>query len=75
FGKRAVQSKNKARRLQLDMSQIKDYTAFMPDVRDLPENLNEQAFKQQYKSIYSAEYQNMLKEIDQRISRLIIYRQ
>ncbi|MEO1881586.1 MAG: hypothetical protein ABGX37_07735, partial [Methylococcales bacterium] len=42
FGKRAVQSKNKARRLQLDMSQIKDYTAFMPDVRDLPENLNEQ---------------------------------
>lgn len=75
FGKRAVQSKNKARRLQLDMSQIKDYTAFMPDVRDLPENLNEQTFKQQYGSIYSAEYQNMLKEIDQRISRLIIYRQ
>ncbi len=57
------------------MSQIKDYTAFMPDVRDLPENLNEQTFKQQYGSIYSAEYQNMLKEIDQRISRLIIYRQ
>lgn len=74
FGTRAIQSKNKARQLQSDMSTIRDYTAFMPDVRDLPENLTEQAFKQQFDSIYSVNYQNILKKIDQRIAELKIYR-
>ncbi|KAF3983051.1 MAG: hypothetical protein HFP81_08740 [Methylococcales symbiont of Hymedesmia sp. n. MRB-2018] len=75
FGKMAAtRSKNKARRLQLAMSKIKDYSAFMPDVRDLPENLSEKDFKRDFESIYSVKYQNMLKAIDQRISALIIYR-
>ncbi len=74
FGKTAIESKAQARRLQQRMSVIKDYTAFMPDVRDLPENLSEQAFKRQFQSVYSVNYQKMLKKIDQRIDGLPIYR-
>jgi uncharacterized protein YfiM (DUF2279 family) len=76
FGLRAAaRSKNKARRLQLDMSKAKDYSAFMPNVSDLPENLSENDFKRDFESIYSAKYQNMLKKIDQRIAALIIHRE
>lgn len=73
FGTTAVASPAKARRLQKRMFNIKDYTAFMPEVRDLPENMSHTIFNQQYESIYSAKYQNMLKMIDQRIAQLVIY--
>ena len=73
FGKTAVKSEKKARKLQKRMANIKDYTAFMPEVRDLPENMNDMAFKQTYRSIYSSKYQRMLKKIDRRISDLAIY--
>lgn len=74
FGKFAVQSKTKARVLQKRMMIIKDYTAFMPDVRDLPENMSEAEFIKEYESVYSPRYQAMLKKIDKRISNLSIYR-
>jgi hypothetical protein len=73
FGKTAVKSEKKARKLQKRMANIKHYTAFMPEVRDLPENMNDMAFKQTYRSIYSSKYQRMLKKIDRRISDLAIY--
>lgn len=73
LGKTAVFSSVQARQLQLNMAAIKSYRAFMPEVRDLPENMNEKQFKQRFESIYSARYQNMLKKIDQRISKLAIY--
>ncbi|NOR68354.1 MAG: hypothetical protein GQ532_01440, partial [Methylomarinum sp.] len=73
FGKTAIASPTEARKLQKRMFNIKDYTAFMPEVRDLPENMSHTVFKQQYDSIYSAKYQNMLKKIDQRIAQLVIY--
>ena len=73
FGKTAIASPTEARKLQKRMFNIKDYTAFMPEVRDLPENMSHTLFKQQYESIYSAKYQNMLKKIDQRIAQLVIY--
>lgn len=73
FGKTAVASESKARTLQKRMLQIKDYTAFMPDVRDLPENMDESAFKQEFESVYSVDFQNILEKIDQRISALPIY--
>jgi hypothetical protein len=75
FGKTAVSSPGQARELQYKMANIKDYTAFMPDVRDLPENMNEEKFKQQFESVYSTTYQNMLKKIDLRVSKLTIYDQ
>ncbi len=73
FGKFAVSTRGRAKLLQKRMMNIKDYTAFMPDVTDLPENMDESEFKQKYESIYSAKYQKMLKKIDRRISSLAIY--
>ena len=73
FGRTAVESEEQARKLQKRMSSIKDYTAFMPEVRDLPENMNDTVFKEKYKSTYSSKYQRMLKRIDLRISELAIY--
>lgn len=73
FGQLAVSSPENARRLQQKMSEIKDYTAFMPDVRDLPENLDHSAFKKTYGTVYSTKYQDMLMVIDNRIDQLEIY--
>lgn len=74
FGQTATASVQSARKLQKAMSDIKNYRAFMPEVRDLPERMNHQEFKQRYGSIYSSTYQNMLKIIDDRIATLPIYR-
>jgi len=73
FGQTATASASKARELQKRMANIKDYTAFMPEVRDLPESMNSTVFKQKFESVYSAKYQAMLKKIDLRISKLNIY--
>lgn len=73
FGKMAISSPAKARRLQQIISNIKDYTSFMPDVRDLPENMSDKEFKNKFESVSSVKYKNMLKKIDSRISSLPIY--
>ncbi len=73
FGKKAVADPAQARELQAYIANISDYKAFMPDVRDLPENMDANTFKKEYESIYSAKYQNMLKIIDQRIAKLPLY--
>ncbi len=73
FGQTATVSASKARELQKRMANIKDYTAFMPEVRDLPESMNSTVFKQKFESVYSAKYQAMLTKIDLRISKLNIY--
>ncbi len=75
FGQYATSSSQNARRLQKAMHNIVDYRAFMPDVRDLPERLSHTVFKRRYRSVYSAEYQHMLKRIDLRIAALPIYQQ
>lgn len=75
FGQLAVSSPENARKLQQAMADIKDYTSFMPDVRDLPENLDRSAFKKTYGSVYSPEYQEMLMVIDSRIDELSIYQE
>lgn len=73
FGKMATSSPTKARELQKNISNIKDYTSFMPEVRDLPENMSDIEFKNKFESVSSIKYQNMLKKIDKRISSLLIY--
>lgn len=73
FGKMATSSPENALKLQHAMANLKDYTAFMPEVRDLPENMNNKAFKNKFGSIYSPAYQNLLKKIDTRISACPIY--
>lgn len=73
FGEMATSSPENARRMQKVMSQIKDYSDFMPDPRDLPEHMNEADFKQRFESINSPVYQEISKQIDARISATPIY--
>jgi len=73
FGEIATFSPESARRMQKAMSGIKDYSDFMPDPRDLPEHMNEADFKQRFESTNSPVYQEILKQIDARISAMPIY--
>ena len=75
FGELATATPESARIMQKAMSEIVDYTAFMPEVRDLPENMHAAEFKLKYHSIYSHEYQKILEQIDQRIAACSIYRE
>ena len=45
----------------------------MPEVRDLPENMDKEEFKAQFDSVYSPTYQGLLKKIDTRISSCSVY--
>lgn len=74
FGEIATSSPEKAHQIQKMMSQIKDYSDFMPDPRDLPEHINEVEFKQRYQSIDSPTYKELSKQIDARIATMPIYK-
>jgi len=74
FGEVATASPESARKLQLVMSNIKDYTDFMPDPRDLPEKMNEADFKSRYGSVNSDAYQALSKTIDARIAEIPLYK-
>lgn len=73
FGEIAVSNAGNARKLQLAMAGIKDYSAFMPDITDLPEHMDEQTFKHKFTSIDSPETQALIAEIDARIDRCPIF--
>lgn len=74
FGEVATASPESARKLQLAMTRIKDYTDFMPDPRDLPEKMNEADFKSRYGSINSETYLELSKKIDARIAAIPLYK-
>jgi hypothetical protein len=73
FGEMATSSPESARKIQKAMSEIKDYSDFMPDPRDLPEHMDEAEFKQRYQSIDSPAYREVSKLIDARIAETPIY--
>lgn len=73
FGEMATSSPESARRIQKAMSQVKNYTDFMPDPRDLPEKMSEADFKSRFGSIQSPAYQEISKLIDARIAAAPIY--
>ena len=73
FGDIATSSPENARKIQKAMSGIKDYTAFMPDVRDLPENIEIKELLKQYQSFDSETSQRVLKLIDDRIAASSVY--
>ncbi|MDQ7091918.1 MAG: hypothetical protein Q9M50_15010 [Methylococcales bacterium] len=73
FGKTATENPQSARQLQKKMAIIANYRAFMPEVRDLPENISHDAFNTTFGSIESPAYQLMVKKIDDRIAALSIY--
>ncbi len=73
FGEMATSSPENARKMQKAMSEIKDYSDFMPDPRDLPEHMNEADFKRRFESTNSPVYQEISKQIDERVSATPIY--
>ncbi|MGZ8162221.1 MAG: hypothetical protein ACXWTK_03775 [Methylobacter sp.] len=73
FGEMATSSPESARKIQKAMSQVKDYSDFMPDPRDLPEKMSEADFKNRFGSIESPAYQEISKLIDARIAAAPIY--
>ena len=73
FGEMATSSPENARKIQKAMSEINDYSDFMPDPRDLPEHMDEAEFKQRYQSIDSPAYHEVTKLIDARIAETPIY--
>lgn len=74
FGKRAIASPQQARQLQQVLSEAKDYTAIIPDPQDLPEHMDEQAFKARFGDTESSAYQDIINDIDKRIDGLPLYR-
>lgn len=75
FGEYAIASPEQAQQLQKAMAVVQDYHDFMPDPTDLPEHMNEEAFKQRYQSTQSDVYLQALKQIDEKIAGMAIYRQ
>ena len=73
FGEMATSSPENARKLQKKISEIKDYTDFMPDPSDLPEHMDNIEFKQRFESVDSVVYQELSKKIDERIVATPIY--
>ena len=73
FGEMATSSPEGARKLQKKISEIKDYTDFMPDPSGLLEHMDDAEFKQRYESVDSPVYQELSKQIDERIAATPIY--
>lgn len=73
FGKLAVHSANKAKKVQGILSQSAEESRFMPTVKDLPENLAQDEFTDRYKDIESPEFQAMKTQIEARIMARPLY--
>ncbi|MGX2029514.1 hypothetical protein [Methylocaldum gracile] len=73
FGKTAVRSEEKARRVQNILSQSADESLFMPNIKDLPENLSPADFAQRFKDIQSPEFNALKQQIEERILACSLY--
>lgn len=73
FGKLATSDPKRARQLQERMANIKHYSDIIPEMLDLPEHMDDTAFKARFQKPGSAQYQAMIEEIERRIERLAIY--
>ncbi|GHE98091.1 hypothetical protein [Thalassotalea profundi] len=69
----ATFSSEKAIKAQNILAQITDET-LLPIIDGLPENLSSQRFEAKYKAIYTQEYRALLIDIDQRLSKLDLYK-
>lgn len=73
LGEMATSSPQTARKIQMAMANIKDYSAFMPDVSDLPENIDDKEFKHKFESVSNPAFQQILAQIDARIAASPVY--
>ena len=71
FGLLAVQSPVKLQALMVPSLQERD---FMPDVADLPEFMREADFTQRYGGVGAPGYLAMMKDIEGRLNRLVVFR-
>jgi hypothetical protein len=73
FGQMATASPKQARQLQQLLANNKDYASIIPNVQDLPEQMDEDTFKQRYSEVGSPAYQAVIEQIEARIKQLAIY--
>ncbi len=74
FGELATTSDNGAQKVQRQFTAGLRESDFMPEVKDLPEYLQEIEFKRRYGGIGSQAYIKMTNEIERRIAALPLYR-
>jgi hypothetical protein len=74
FSQVAIASLQRARQLQLTMAATQNDSAFIPKLDDFPENMGTKSFSLRFGSVYSAEYETVVAEIDRRIAALPIYK-
>lgn len=74
FGQLATVSPESAQWIQKVMSEAKDYTVFIPDPQGLQEKMDQQSFKEQYGSVDSKAFKDVISDIEHRIYALDIYR-
>lgn len=73
FGKTAISSDETARRVQDILSQSTDESAFMPNTKDLPENLTAEDFARLYGDTDSPQFLELKKKIEDRIAACKLY--
>ncbi|QSA96771.1 hypothetical protein [Methylococcus sp. EFPC2] len=73
FGKVAVRSADEARRVQSLLKAGTDESVFMPSIKDLPENLDADAFAQRYGTIESEPFLALKQQIETRITACPLY--
>ena len=73
FGQLAIASPKQARELQRQLSEAKDYTAIIPNIQGLPEQMDEPTFNSRFGNTGSQPYRDMIAEIDKRIADLPLY--
>jgi uncharacterized protein YfiM (DUF2279 family) len=73
FGHLAVASEQSARLLQQSLSQDAADAAIMPNVRDLPENLDAAAFAERYQAVGSPAFRAVAQDIARRLDGMALY--
>lgn len=73
FGERATQSDTSARAQQRKLANGASDTDLLPNVADLPEDLQEAEFKRRFGGVGAPAYQKVMDDIERRIAALPLY--
>ncbi|TAN46796.1 MAG: hypothetical protein EPN21_19495 [Methylococcaceae bacterium] len=73
FGQLAVAGEKSARRLQKRLSRNAEDSVIMPQVRDLPENLDAETFASRYVAVGSPAFAEVERDIAQRLDAMGLY--
>jgi len=70
----ATRSNHSALLVQKRLANIKNESAIIPTIANLPEGITQQAFKQHYQNVQSENYIAMLNHIDEQLLQIPLYR-